>query len=70
MEVCSDVRGQLKVLDRIDEISAGRKQAKKEEDILKRAKSRKHDPDVAKVKEQAKQVRAWLPWCYYGDMLL
>lgn len=58
-EPATDVRGQLKVLERIDEVSATRKQEREKEKIIRAAKSRskQDDPELAKMKEQAKQVR-------------
>lgn len=57
-QVISDVRGQLKVLGKIDQISASRREEKEKEMIFKAAKSRskQDDPELAKKKEQAKQV--------------
>jgi transcription initiation factor TFIID subunit 4 len=58
-EMSNDVRGQLKILERIDEISAGRKQEREKEKIFRAAKSRskQDDPELAKMKEQAKQIQ-------------
>ena len=54
----SDVRGQLKVLGKIDQISVSKRDEKEKELIFKAAKSRskQDDPELAKKKEQAKQV--------------
>lgn len=54
----SDVRGQLKILGKIDQISASRREEREKEMIFKAAKSRskQDDPELAKKKEQAKQV--------------
>lgn len=48
------------MLERIDEISASRRQEREKEKIIRAAKSRskQDDPELAKMKEQAKQV--WL----------
>lgn len=48
----------MKVLERIDEVSATRKQEREKEKIIRAAKSRskQDDPELAKMKEQAKQV--------------
>ena len=58
-ETSSDIRGQMKVLERIDHFSANRRQEKEKERIMRAAKSRskQDDPELAKMKEQAKQVR-------------
>jgi len=61
--VVSEVRGQLKVLESIDRLNHKRKQEREKEKILRAAKSRSkvEDPEAAaKIKEQAKQVRAVL----------
>uniref|UniRef100_A0A1X7SZ29 Transcription initiation factor TFIID component TAF4 C-terminal domain-containing protein n=1 Tax=Amphimedon queenslandica TaxID=400682 RepID=A0A1X7SZ29_AMPQE len=49
----------LKVLERIDEVSATRKQEREKEKIICAAKSRskQDDPELAKMKEQAKQIQ-------------
>ena len=54
----SEVREQLKVLERVDRINQKRKQEREKEKILKAAKSRSKadDPEIAKMREQAKQV--------------
>lgn len=56
----SDIRGQLKVLESIDRISVSRKQEREKEKIMKAARSRskQDDPELAKMKEQAKLVGA------------
>lgn len=58
-ETSSDIRGQLKVLERIDHFSANRRQEKEKERIMRAAKSRskQDDPELAKMKEQAKQLQ-------------
>ncbi|XP_019853514.1 PREDICTED: transcription initiation factor TFIID subunit 4B-like [Amphimedon queenslandica] len=58
-EPATDVRAQLKVLERIDEVSATRKQEREKEKIIRAAKSRskQDDPELAKMKEQAKQIQ-------------
>ena len=57
-QITNDVRGQLKVLGKIDQISVNRREEKEKEMIFKAAKSRskQDDPELAKKKEQAKQV--------------
>ena len=58
-ELTSEVRGQLKVLEKIDRINHNRKQEREKEKIMRAAKSRSKvdDPEMAaKIKEQAKQV--------------
>ena len=63
----SDVRGQLKVLEKIDRISASRREEKEKEKIFRAAKSRskQDDPELAKMKEQAKQVMDFMSGCVY-----
>lgn len=50
------------MLERIDEISASRRQEREKEKIIRAAKSRskQDDPELAKMKEQAKQVRLFI----------
>lgn len=57
-EATTDVRGQLKVLESIDKIIDSRRQEREKEKILKAATSRskQDNPELAKKKEQAKQV--------------
>ena len=57
-ETTTDVRGQLKILESIDRIVDSRRQEKEKEKILKAATSRskQDNPELAKKKEQAKQV--------------
>ena len=54
----SEVKEQLKVLEKIDRINVKRKQEREKEKLLRAAKSRSKadDPELAKIKEKAKQV--------------
>lgn len=68
----TDVRGQLKVLERIDELSTARKQEREKEKILRAARSRskQDDPEIAKMKEQAKQVLKTISFTYIYKMYM